>query len=269
MELCQSIGLKSVKNARELGTYRTEDGKTIKKGRLLRTGKLSKISNEDLNILTEKYNLGYIIDFRMPVESQSDRDPQINGIYCRNFDIFDYDLFENGDKMQKELDETDPAVILPLIISTGALNDDAYIKYADNDKAKKAFGEFFKTLKDADDNRSVLWHCTSGKDRTGIASMLVLTVLGADEKTILEDYLLTNEYNKKEIEMTAMYFRSRGFDDNMCEKAVLAFSGVNETFMINLMDHLKMKYGSIKGYIHSDLGVNNDDINIIRKKYLE
>ena len=269
MELNQSIDLKSVKNSRELGGYITQDGKTVKKGRLLRTGRLCNISDEDLKILKEKYVIGYIIDFRMPMEAQSDKDPVIENTLYRNFDIIDYTMFESGDKMQEGIKTTDPSEILPLIVSTGALNDDAYIKYADNDKAKAAFREFFRIIRDADENRSVLWHCTSGKDRTGIASMLILTVLGIDEKTVIDDYLLTNEFNRKEIEQTEKLFRSLGFDENMCEKAVLAFSGVKDTFMKNLISHLKNRYGSVKGYIQTALDVTDEDIRIIRKKYLE
>ena len=269
MELNQSIGLQSVKNSRELGGYIGQDGKTVKKGLLLRTGRLCNISDKDLEILKEKYNVGYIIDFRMPVESQADKDPVIKNTLYRNFDIIDYTMFESGDKMQDGINTTDPREILPLIVSTGALSDDAYIKYADNDKAKAAFREFFRILRDADENRSVLWHCTSGKDRTGIASMLVLTALGADESTIIYDYLLTNEFNRKEIEQTEKLFRSLGFDDYMCEKAVLAFSGVRDTFIKNLISHLKNRYKSVSGYINTALGVTGKDIETIRKKYLE
>ena len=53
------------------------------------------------------------------------------------------------------------------------------------------FRGFFKELLDADGG-AVLWHCVSGKDRTGNATMLLLTVLGVDKETIIEDFLLTN-----------------------------------------------------------------------------
>lgn len=67
----QSLSLSGVGNARELGGYATEDGRTVKRGVLLRTAKLSNATEEDLQKLTEAYHLSVVIDFRGDMEIES------------------------------------------------------------------------------------------------------------------------------------------------------------------------------------------------------
>ncbi len=64
---------------------------------------------------------------------------------------------------------------------------------------------------DTEPERAVLWHCTGGKDRTGLAAMLILSALGVDEETVVKDYLLTNEFNAQRIAGTKQYLRAQGY----------------------------------------------------------
>lgn len=75
--ITQTIGLKGVENARELGGYETMDGKHVKRGKLLRSGKLASASEEDLTRLSEVYELSQIIDFRTSEEVASGPDPAL------------------------------------------------------------------------------------------------------------------------------------------------------------------------------------------------
>ena len=85
MSLKQSIPLKSVANARELGGYCTVDGKIIRSGVLLRTGNLNDITAEDIQILKNQYRLSNIIDLRMDMEIRDYEDPVI-GSFTDNID---------------------------------------------------------------------------------------------------------------------------------------------------------------------------------------
>ena len=72
--------MSSISNARELGGYKTKDGKTIRKGVLLRTAALTDISQEDAEALIERYNLAAIIDFRAGYELAEDPEPVVSGV---------------------------------------------------------------------------------------------------------------------------------------------------------------------------------------------
>ena len=147
----------------------------------------------------------------------------------------------------------------------GIFGDNMYITFLENAVGQKGYKEFLEILVKA--NGAVLWHCTSGKDRTGLAAMFILSVLGVDEDTIIKDYLLTNEYNAEKIAKTRTFFLEKTHDETIAEKAVILMDGVSEIPMKNVLAHIKKKYGSVMGYIRF-LGISDEEIEILREKYL-
>ncbi len=113
-----------------------------------------------------------------------------------------------------------------------------------------------------------MWHCTAGKDRTGLAAMLLLSALGVDEKTVVEDYLLTNEFNALRIAGTKRYLKAQGYNDALIDKAVIVFDAVDERFMRNALAWMKKEYGSVIGYIRDGLNISQRKIDILKEKYL-
>ncbi len=264
----QSIPLKSIKNARELGGYTTTDGRKIKTGLLLRTAALGGISEQDVKILTDTYNLQHIVDFRMDMEIEKGADPEIDGAMYHHFDVIDLSLLSNDDAADFEVDTSDIIKTVEITIKSGFLNDNMYIGFLAADKGKNAYSEFFRILINSAPDRAVLWHCTNGKDRTGLGAMLILSALGADEDLIIEDYLLTNEYFADRIESTKQLLKSKGLDDDYITQALLVFDCVDKQYMINAMAYLKKTYGSVMGYIRGGLNITEDEINSLKEKYL-
>ncbi len=260
------VELKGVANVRELGGYRTADGRTVKSNVLLRTGRLDNISDEDKYILQNKYHVSDVIDFRMDMEIVKKNIPN-NSIYHHVNIIDDSSLGKKADK--GGLFEMSPDEFLQFIETAenlGIFGDNMYITFLENEVGQKGYREFFKILLEA--KGAVLWHCTSGKDRTGLAAMLILRAFGADEETIVKDYLLTNEYNSERIKKTRKYFLEKTNDEIIAEKAVLLMDGVSEKPMINVIKHLKEKYKSVMGYINDILGISNREIDILKEKFL-
>ena len=258
--------LKSITNARELGGYKTTDGKFIKNNLLLRTGRLDDMSDEDECILRNTYNVSDVIDFRMDMEIVKKNIPD-NSVYHHVNIIDDSSLGKKADK--GGLFEMTPDEFLQFIDTAenlGIFGENMYITFLENEVGQRGYREFFKILLES--NGAVLWHCTSGKDRTGLAAMLILTALGVDEKTIIKDYLLTNEYNSERIQKTRQYFLEKTNDEIIAEKAVLLMDGVSEKPMINVIKHLKEKYRSINGFINDILGISDREINILKEKFL-
>lgn len=268
MSLKQSIPLSSLQNARELGGYCTVDGRKIKNGVLLRTAKLYGISDEDIRILKDSYRLQHIIDFRMPMEMINSDDPAIDGAEYHHLDVIDMSAFISEDAPEVDINSLDLIGVTELTIQSGMLEEKMYIGFLMSDYGKKAFSEFFRILLNADSDKAVLWHCTGGKDRTGLAAMLLLSALGVDEKVIIEDYLLTNVYNAERIEESKRYLKSKGCDDDFVHKALLVYDGVDESFILNAIAFLKMEYGSVVGYIHKGLNISKEEIDSLKEKYL-
>ena len=260
------VELKYVANARELGGYRTADGRTVKNNLLLRTGRLDNMSDEDGEILKNKYNISDVIDFRMHMEIVKKKIPE-NAIYHHVNIIDDSSLGKKADKAGLFEMSTDEFLqFIETAENLGIFGENMYITFLENQVGQRGYREFFKILLES--KGAVLWHCTSGKDRTGLAAMLILTALGVDEDTIIQDYLLTNKYNSERIQKTRKYFLEKTNDEIIAEKAVLLMDGVSEKPMINVIKHLKEKYNSVMGYINDILGISDKDIDALKEKFL-
>ena len=260
------IELKDVANARELGGYKTADGRTVKSKVLLRTGRLDDMSREDEYILRNTYHVSDVIDFRMDMEIVKRNIPD-GAVYHHVNIIDDSKLGKKADK--GGLFEMSPDEFLQFIETAenlGIFGENMYITFLENEVGQSGYREFFKILLES--KGAVLWHCTSGKDRTGLAAMLILSALGVDEDTILKDYLLTNEYNYERIQKTRKYFLEKTNDEIIAEKAVLLMDGVSEKPMLNSLRHLKENYGSIMGYINNILEISDKEIEFLREKFL-
>jgi len=267
MELKQSIPISSVRNARELGGYITSDGKRVKSGLLLRTAKLYGISDDDVEIITSKYNLGDIIDLRFDMEIQYETDRDIDGVVYHQLDVMDLSGFDTAN--MPDMATLDYKKLVAMMDAFGMTDGSMYIGFLENEKGKQGYREFFRILLNASPDRAVLWHCTGGKDRTGLGAMLILSALGVDEETIISDYLLTNTYNEKTIIGLNQALKQKGFDDEFIHKASLVFDAVDESFMRKAIAFLKKKYGSVLGYIHDGLSINQEEVNSLKEKYLE
>lgn len=260
------VELKSVSNARELGGYRTVDGKTVKNRLLLRTGRLDHISDEDKLILQNIYHVGDVIDFRMDMEIVKKNVPS-GAVYHHIQIIDDSHLDKNAEKSAlPEMTKENFLRFIEMAENLGIFGEKMYINFLENEVGQRGYREFFQILLKAE--KAVLWHCTSGKDRTGLAAMLILSALGVDEQTILKDYLLTNQYNAERIEKTRTDFFQKTHDEVVAEKAVLLIDGVSEKSMLSVLEHLKQKYGSVLEYIIHILGISRQEIDMLKEKFL-
>ena len=233
----QSIGLDSVGNARELGGYTASDGRTVKHGVLLRTAALNTISSEDVNKLTRDYHLAVIADFRMSYEIAPKPDPVIEGVKYVNLRVINEELFER-ELEQKLAMEGTAAERMMQIADSGLVSYDMYVNFLADDYGKKAYREFFGELLDLPEGRSLLFHCTQGKDRTGCAAMLILSALGVSEDTILNDYMLTNTFNADLIAQQRKMLQSYGIPESDMEKYMLVLDEVTPKTMNTVLSWL-------------------------------
>ena len=118
----------------------------------------------------------------------------------------------------------------------------------------------------------VVYHCSAGKDRTGVATALVLSALGVPRETILADYELSNRYFNGLA--SAAGAESRKDDPQMAAFAKLppevlkVFMGVDARYLQAVFDEIDAKYGSVDAYLDKELGVDAADIARLKALYL-
>jgi protein-tyrosine phosphatase len=188
-DLSRSVEIDGTLNVRDLGGLVTTSGRAIKRGVLLRSDHLNEVTDLGLDQL-KALNLRYVYDFRLPVE----RERQPSNLP----DNVKVELLATGDlSVAESMIAQIPAMLTgaqPIAPSTWW--DENYVDMFE--RAHPMFSGLISALTDSTDSvfsnpgTSAMFHCTGGKDRTGMASALILDLLGVDHQTIIDDFLMTN-----------------------------------------------------------------------------
>lgn len=266
----QSLNLSGIENARDLGGYVTEDGRKVKHGVLLRTGKLDTATDTDLETLLNTYHLKQVIDLRTTSETAQAPDPKMDGVTDTQLKVLD----ENAPADDKTAVMTAAYAKvagsvqgLVDLIRSGTVTDDLYTGILASTYTRQKYHEFFEQLLIEKDG-AVLFHCTAGKDRTGIASVLLLTALGVDRETCLQDFTLTNDFKKAAID-TIVAQAKKITQDEAVLNDVAGLVGVNASYMVKVFDEAEAKYGSMMEYIKQGIGLTDEEVEKLRSMYLE
>ena len=271
----QALPLEGVSNAWQLGGYVTEDGRTVRENALLRTGTLSDATEEDVKTLSETYHLTTIVDFRSPTETSQTPDPEVPGAEYISISLEDKDKQENAVASLAEMasvemefsDEPGRAMIEMIRLGWRTPNPDMYIDMITSEATDVGFRAFLDVLLAQDEDSVVLYHCRSGKDRTGTATMLLLTILGVDEETILSDFELTNYFLADVINAEAEQ-SSNYTDDEEELEMVRVNAGVSRDFMARAFDFAEEQCGSMLEYIKQEYNVTDEEIEYLRDIFL-
>jgi protein-tyrosine phosphatase len=262
--------MSSISNARELGGYKTRDGKTVRKGVLLRSAALTDASQDELNSLIDDYNLSAIIDLRANYELAEEPEPVIDGIAQYNFKIMDEQLMAGRAASISDIltdPNVDPITRMTAILKAEVISDQMYVEFLQGDIGKAGYKDFFRVLLETPEGSAVLWHCTNGKDRTGVAAMLLLGVLNVDDETIMKDFLLTNTFFEAEISAMRNQLKAYIQDEAMLEELLVAGKGVYAPYMQNALDYINENYGNIPSYVKTELGLTDADIVKLQNLY--
>ena len=267
----QAMNMHTISNARELGGYKNRDGKTVRKGVLLRTAALTEASQEDLDALINDYNLAAVIDLRASYELASDPEPVVEGVAQYNFRIMDEQMMAERAASISDLlkdPNANPIKRMLAILENGVVSDQMYVEFLQGETGKAGFRDFFRVLLETPEGSAVLWHCTSGKDRTGVAAMLLLGVLNVDEETIMEDFLLTNTFFDVEISAMRKQLGAYIQDEALLEELLVIGKGVYAPYLQNALDYINENYGNIPGYAKAELGLTDADIAKLQNIYM-
>ena len=263
-----SIGLYDVQNARDLGGYKTTDGRTVKTGLLIRSGRLSNASKEDIHILKDLYHLNAVVDFRIIRERIDSPDVKIDGVTYYTLPLVDDKSPIVGGVHKRSANNQNPLSYFIDVIKQGHGKSDMYVKLFKSERFQKGMTSFFQILLNNDSEHSILWHCAAGKDRAGSAAALTLLALGVDKETVLTDFDLSNiaynEWIQKRLTQVSRITR-----DPEILTVVRSLSGVNADYMRNAIDATILDYGSIENYLEVCMNVTKEDIAKLKDMYLE
>lgn len=254
-------------NARDLGGIPAAEGLRVQSGRLIRSGELSRLSPNDERYL-RSIGLHTVIDLRTDNERELKSDRQIDGVLYMHLPVIEGLLpgitRESIEDPYKAFSRPDYAEELG---SNGfAVMRSLYPLLVESDSAIKNYSRFFRLLESSEQG-AVLWHCAMGKDRAGIASALILYVLGASMDSIVEDYLLTGTRCAEEIRSATEACREFTNDDRVIE-SVYWLNTTSEEYLAAAFDTMVRMCGSVDEYIRQKLGVTEERKQRLRRNYL-
>lgn len=226
-------------NFRDLGGYKTKDNQIVKWGKIFRSDDLANLTATDLTYLSS-IPLHDVLDFRSPDEIKAgpDKRPQSLQNYIQ-LSITPGNLTDLTTLNASQIDE------VMKNINREIISDPASIKQ---------YREMFALLQNPSENTPLLYHCTAGKDRTGMATALILFALGVDQQVVFEDYLLSNQYIKEK------------FADYIKEKPELeSLFSVKREFLQAGLDKIVEENGSIENFLTQKLEV---DLVAFKQLYL-
>ena len=260
------VSLEGQPNFRDLGGYKTADGRTVKWGQVYRSGELPRLSDADVARL-EELGIRTVVNFLTPMETEvrgPDRLPEgvrevsqpISGGAGGGLARVVSEARQTGDfsKVPVELN----AEIHRLIVQ----------------EARDQYATLFRQIADPS-NRPLVFHCSHGVHRTGTAAAILLATLGVPWATVRQDYLLSNEYRKEEIENRLGQLRQLATEnqgiapDQVDTTNMEAFYILQGSYIDATHDQIIKDYGSLDQYLYKGLGLSKAEIERLRAELLE
>ena len=253
------IYLEGADNARDLGRLRTTEGAMIKPKMLIRSNRLSRITDQDIQVLSEEYHLKKILDLRTPMEVEQEADLKVKEATYKNIPFFMESMVgvsrEQETKKQMLHMEEFPDM------------KDIYIMMVQNDFCKTQISDAVKEVINTQDG-AVLWHCTEGKDRCGLLSAIILFLLDVSEEDVMEDYLKTNKAAIMRVEKLRKKLHLAGLHREKIEK-LEGYFVAKEEFLNAALKTMTKDYGSVNQFIKNGLHISMEQKQAFKEKVLE
>ncbi|MDR1955615.1 MAG: tyrosine-protein phosphatase [Treponema sp.] len=230
------LALEGVYNLRDLGGYPTGDGRRIRLGTLYRAGDLHGLTEGD-RVFLETRSIRTIVDFRGLKEQERAPDRDL----ATRVETFALPI-EAGNIMDLSSGETG--------LAGAALMEALYTQMVES--ARPQYRRFFSILS-CFEHTPLLFHCSAGKDRTGLAAAFILSALGVDRKLIYRDYLRSAEYLQEHIQQWLIG-----------APHLEPLFSVRRSYLEAAFAHIDRAFGGIDRYLREELGA---DIPALREQY--
>ena len=241
----RNLNLAGASNFRDLGGYVGQDGRIVRWRKLFRSNHLGHLTPADMAVLRQ-LGVKSAFDFR-------GKDERVEAL-CGANHIETHSL------------PVEPTVVASLraIHESGRMSTaddalevmrDSYRGYVEHNTPR--FRALFAHL--LEDRAPLVIHCTAGKDRTGFACALILHTLGVADDVIADDYLLTNQF----------YRRDPSASSDLPDEVRQVLGTVQPTFLAAAFQTIDAGYGSLDNYLCDGLGIGAAQRDTLRARYLE
>ncbi len=263
VEAGRNLGIASIPNLRDLGGYKTKDGASVAAGLVYRSNQLSGISPGDMEKLAE-LKLKNAYDLRTGEERKKRPEELPPGVNYVVLDVLADSPQAGPAQLEKLL--ADPKVANAELGNGKVVAgfEKSYREFVSLPSAKREFGKLFVDLANQK-QLPALFHCTTGKDRTGWAAATFLTLMGVPKDKVYEDYLRSNDYILPAYKKAIDAFVAAGGDPEI-PKAIL---GVKKEYLDAAFDEMQTKYGTIEKYFSEGLGIDVAQQKALRDLYLK
>ncbi|MGO4710500.1 tyrosine-protein phosphatase [Chryseobacterium sp. 2TAF14] len=245
------VKMEGAYNFRDTGGYKTTDGKEVALGRVFRSDAIDKLSDKDLKTFKNK-KITTVVDFRGIEEAK--KAPDI--------------LPENTNYLLCPAGSNNLPTAQDMV---KFLKDKNFLFDMYGEGGLPYFGERYRSLfvqlLALKPDESLLFHCTGGRDRTGMASALFLKILGVPQDVIESDYVASNFYLAKNPTMKNMYSGLSKMA-GMSEAEIKAQMELRPELIRNFFAAINKKYGSVENFFQVEMGIGPREIVVLKQKYL-
>jgi protein-tyrosine phosphatase len=257
-----ALGIDTVPNLRDVGGYKTRDGKTVARGVAYRSDTFNPMSAEEIKRL-ERLALENDYDLRTNAEVKAMPDELPPGVEYHQLNVLADEKGAAAAELEALLHQPKKA---NKVLGDGkieAMFMQVYRAFITLPSAKQSYRALFQDLANPEMAPGV-FHCTTGKDRTGWAAAALLTLLGVPAETVMADYMRTNDYTLPQFQHAIDAFVAGGGERSIA----LAVLGVKPEYLKASLDEMRKQYGSIEGYFSEGLGIDAEGQQALRERFL-
>jgi len=258
MPLMESITLEGSANFRDLGGYQTADGRTVRTGVVFRSGHLANLTDADV-VRLDALGLKTVVDFRADHELEVFGHDRLNGSVDR------VSIPIGNHKDHQDFYESIQAGDFTALHDLAQASRTMVRDNADD------FAALLRLIAESD-NLPLVFHCIGGKDRTGVAAALILSLLGVPWETVRTDYLRSNEALRGTLEEQISRLSDgkvpvgQTNDENLA--ALRKFFILEGSYIDAARDEIANIAGSFENYVAEWLQLSQDHIAAIRTNLL-
>jgi protein-tyrosine phosphatase len=256
------LAIATAANLRDLGGWPTGEGRQVRPGVVYRSAELSRLHGEDLAAFAE-LGVRTVYDLRTAAEVSHHPDALPPGTTSEVLDVLADASHAAPAELQQIFDDPSRADDFLREGQAQQYFESAYRGFVTLPSAQSAYRRLFEGLAAAD--APVLFHCTTGKDRTGWATAVLFRLLGVPENEILEEYLLTNTELLPMVQPWMDQFAAGGGDPEL----LVPILGVQESYLEAASAQMEESFGTVEDYLTTGLGLSPAVLDALRKRLLE
>ncbi len=266
------LDIQGTLNFRDLGGYKTNDGRVVHWGRIYRSAQLDRLSEEGI-AQTAALGIKTVVDLRFSHETTkyptiAEAVPEAEMLSWHQAQVADSEKRSKDmqSSWESSLESHDPKRV----------KEAMRLNYPQKLYSHAAiYREMLLRL--AESKTPLLFHCAAGKDRTGVAAALILSLLGVSYQQIIEDYLLTQQQLAGRIEQW-MAGGAQGVKNNQdFQSSLKQYSrhvlepifSADQSYIMTLLDYVDATYGGFENYAEQRLEFDADSVAALRAQLLD